>query len=98
MCIFIVLSPHIYVSDVGIHFFFCNYWLILFFFCRPYTACGGELNHIWHDWDDIDKTIKENLDSIDAGAQQIIALINDEVKQGIPMEKIVVGRYSVLLK
>ncbi|XP_070578678.1 lysophospholipase-like protein 1 [Ptychodera flava] len=62
---------------------------------RPYTPMMGHLSTVWFDRRKIANNVPENLDSVDSMADALGQLINAEVSQGIPKERIVVGGFSM---
>ena len=48
---------------------------------------------VWFDWERIDPSIPEDLQSIDPMCDEIAKVIQQEVKLGIPKNKIILGEF-----
>ncbi|XP_066991703.2 lysophospholipase-like protein 1 isoform X2 [Anabrus simplex] len=62
---------------------------------RPYTPLGGQRSHVWFDRLQISPDVPEDLTTIDSMAQELSVLVNKEVEQGIPLNRIIVGGFSM---
>lgn len=56
----------------------------------------GALSTVWFDRYKISRFCPEHLESIDSMCQTLGALIQDQVKAGVPAHRIIVGRDSAL--
>ena len=59
---------------------------------RPYTPMMGQLSTVWYDRRQISPSAPDD-ESVDEMAAQLTALIQSEVDDGIPLNRIVVGKY-----
>ncbi|KAB0799867.1 hypothetical protein PPYR_07747 [Photinus pyralis] len=62
---------------------------------QSYTAAGGEMRHVWFDRKSISIEAEESVESIDEIGSVINNLIEEEVSSGIPLNKIIVGGFSM---
>ncbi|XP_072317489.1 lysophospholipase-like protein 1 [Eucyclogobius newberryi] len=62
---------------------------------RPYTPMRGALSSVWFDRLKISRDCPEHLDSIDAMAELLGSVIQDEVNAGIPKHRIIIGGFSM---
>lgn len=60
----------------------------------PVTVNGGYVMRAWYDIAATDLGEQQDIEGINRSQQQIIALIEAEVEQGIPVEKIVLAGFS----
>lgn len=57
-----------------------------------------QLMYIWFDRESLLINSTENIAAIDQTAQQLQKIIRYELKSGIPLERIVIGRYLEINK
>ncbi|KAG8518179.1 Lysophospholipase-like protein 1 [Galemys pyrenaicus] len=62
---------------------------------RPYTPMKGGLSNVWFDRFKISNDVPEHLESIDLMCRILTDLIDDEVKNGIEKNRILVGGFSM---
>jgi len=62
---------------------------------RPYTLNQGEPSNVWFDRVKLAPDVPEHVDTIKETAQDILQMIEGEVKLGIPLKRIVVGGFSM---
>eukprot|EP00062_Callorhinchus_milii_P018741 gi/632972545/ref/XP_007902711.1/ PREDICTED: lysophospholipase-like protein 1 isoform X5 [Callorhinchus milii] len=62
---------------------------------RPYTPMNGALSTVWFDRTKIVNNCPEHLTSIDLMCQLLDGLVGEEVKAGIPKERIIIGGFSM---
>ncbi|XP_004685298.1 PREDICTED: lysophospholipase-like protein 1 [Condylura cristata] len=62
---------------------------------RPYTPMKGGVSNVWFDRFKISNDVPEHLESIDLMCQILTDLIDDEVKNGIKKNRILVGGFSM---
>ncbi|XP_020837910.1 lysophospholipase-like protein 1 [Phascolarctos cinereus] len=62
---------------------------------RPYTPMNGGLSNVWFDRYKISNDCPEHLESIDSMCQVLTDLIDEEVKNGIKKNRILVGGFSM---
>ncbi|XP_061389858.1 lysophospholipase-like protein 1 [Musca vetustissima] len=62
---------------------------------QPYTPNGGQMSNVWFDRDSISIAAPENRSSMSKIYDAIHHIINDEVRNGIPLERIIVGGFSM---
>ncbi|KAM4632675.1 lysophospholipase-like protein 1 [Polymixia lowei] len=62
---------------------------------RPYTPMRGALSTVWFDRHKISRDCPEHLESINAMCSTLGAVIEDEVKAGIPKHRIMIGGFSM---
>ncbi|CAH6789640.1 lysophospholipase-like protein 1 [Phodopus roborovskii] len=62
---------------------------------RPYTPMKGGLSNVWFDRFKISNDCPEHLESIDGMCQVLTELIDDEVKNGIQKNRILIGGFSM---
>lgn len=65
------------------------------FISRPYTPNIGLLSTVWYDRKQISPAAPDD-ESVDVMANMLSALIQNEVDQGIPLNRIVVGKVMLL--
>uniref|UniRef100_A0A674MDK7 palmitoyl-protein hydrolase n=1 Tax=Takifugu rubripes TaxID=31033 RepID=A0A674MDK7_TAKRU len=61
---------------------------------RPYTPMRGALSTVWFDRYKISRDCPEHLESIDTMCSSLGAVIQEEVKAGIPTHRIIIVWYS----
>ena len=64
---------------------------------RPYTLAGGERWNVWFDRPSLGLEGEEDRESVVATAALLGQLIDAEVKAGIPLHRIVLGRPTHVL-
>ncbi|KAJ6666922.1 hypothetical protein lerEdw1_018924 [Lerista edwardsae] len=62
---------------------------------RPYTPMGGSLSNVWFDRYKISNDCQEHIETIDSTCQELTGLIDDEVKNGIRKNRILLGGFSM---
>lgn len=62
---------------------------------QPYSPMGGELSNVWFDRRSISIEAKESRKSMAQIYETVHELINEEIKQGIPVNRIMVGGFSM---
>lgn len=62
---------------------------------RAYTPLGGERSHVWFDRYDITPDVAEHGETLEAMGIEVTRLIQQEVKGGIPLDRIIVGGFSM---
>ncbi|XP_012223532.1 lysophospholipase-like protein 1 [Linepithema humile] len=62
---------------------------------QPYTPIGGMRQNVWFDRMTISNQVPEHLKSVDSMCQSISELIDKEVSDGIPLNRIIVGGFSM---
>ncbi|XP_028971723.1 lysophospholipase-like protein 1 isoform X3 [Esox lucius] len=58
---------------------------------RPYTPMRGALSNVWFDRYKISQDCPENLESIDIMAASIGKVIEEEIRAGVPKNRIIIG-------
>ncbi|KAK3881355.1 hypothetical protein Pcinc_014200 [Petrolisthes cinctipes] len=62
---------------------------------RPYTLADGSFEHVWFDRPLLKEDAPEHLATIEPTAREINQLIDQEVKLGIDIKRIVIGGFSM---
>ncbi|KAK6291121.1 hypothetical protein J4Q44_G00384730 [Coregonus suidteri] len=62
---------------------------------RPYTPMRGALSNVWFDRYKISRDCLEHLESIDAMANSLGAVIQEEVRAGVPKHRMIIGGFSM---
>ncbi|XP_053164942.1 lysophospholipase-like protein 1 [Hemicordylus capensis] len=62
---------------------------------RPYTPMRGSLSTVWFDRYKISNDCPEHIETIDSMCQELTDLIDDEVKNGIRKNRILLGGFSM---
>lgn len=62
---------------------------------QPYTPNGGNLSNVWFDRSSISVNAPENGKSLAEIYESLNELLHEEVKLGIPMNRIIVGGFSM---
>ncbi|XP_034144942.1 lysophospholipase-like protein 1 isoform X2 [Esox lucius] len=62
---------------------------------RPYTPMRGALSNVWFDRYKISQDCPENLESIDIMAASIGKVIEEEIRAGVPKNRIIIGGFSM---
>ncbi|XKL62390.1 hypothetical protein PGB90_002225 [Kerria lacca] len=57
---------------------------------RPYTPLKGEISNVWFDRLQISPNCTEHLESLNPMCEELKKLIDQEVKEGIPLNRIVI--------
>lgn len=64
---------------------------------RPYTPMNGALSHVWFDRHKISRDCPEHSESIEEMCGNLGAVIQDEIRAGVPKHRMVIGTSPVLL-
>lgn len=62
---------------------------------KPYTPLGGQMSNVWFDRESISMTVPENLQSLEEIYKKLNEMINEEILQGVPVNRIIVGGFSM---
>ncbi|GLV45629.1 uncharacterized protein CBL_02648 [Carabus blaptoides fortunei] len=62
---------------------------------QPYTPLNGAKSHVWFDRLDISPDVPEHKESLDNVCTEMIDFIKNEVASGIPLNRIIVGGFSM---
>nr|XP_046171162.1 lysophospholipase-like protein 1 isoform X1 [Oncorhynchus gorbuscha] len=62
---------------------------------RPYTPMRGALSNVWFDRYKISHDCLEHLESIDAMANSLGAVIQEEIRAGVPKHRMIIGGFSM---
>ncbi|XP_076637505.1 lysophospholipase-like protein 1 [Colletes latitarsis] len=62
---------------------------------QPYTPNNGILSNVWFNRKSININVSEEMESINSMCQNVLQLIDTEVSNGIPYNRIVVGGFSM---
>lgn len=62
---------------------------------RPYTPLNGEKSNVWFDRLDITPDVPEDKPTLESMGSEVRRLIDEEIKSGISLDKIVVGGFSM---
>ncbi|XP_069116916.1 lysophospholipase-like protein 1 isoform X2 [Argopecten irradians] len=62
---------------------------------RPYTPMGGAMSSVWFDRMQISPNVPDHTQSVDAMCGNLSALIQQEVANGIPKSRIIIGGFSM---
>ncbi|EZA58962.1 lysophospholipase-like protein 1 isoform X1 [Ooceraea biroi] len=62
---------------------------------QPYTPNNGMMQNVWFDRVAITNQVPEDLKSVDSMCQHVSLLINKEVEDGIPRDRIILGGFSM---
>ncbi|KAM9155807.1 lysophospholipase-like protein 1 isoform 1-T1 [Pangshura tecta] len=62
---------------------------------RPYTPMRGALSTVWFDRWKISNECPEHIETIDSMCQVLTSVIDDEVKNGISKNRIILGGFSM---
>ncbi|XP_075003206.1 lysophospholipase-like protein 1 isoform X3 [Calonectris borealis] len=62
---------------------------------RPYTPMKGAFSTVWFDRYKISNDCPEHIESIDSMCRGLTDLINDEIKNGIAKNRIIIGGFSM---
>ena len=54
----------------------------------------GALSHVWFDRHQISPECPEHLESVEAASASLSAVIQDEVRAGVPRQRMIIGRLS----
>lgn len=66
--------------------------LTVFMCCfRPYTPMKGAQSHVWFDRHKISQDCPEHLESIDSMCNNLSAIVQDEIRAGIPKHRMIIG-------
>ncbi|XP_076252598.1 lysophospholipase-like protein 1 isoform X1 [Rhynchophorus ferrugineus] len=62
---------------------------------RPYTPLNGELSNVWFDRYSITPDVPEHVESLTNIGNNIKSLVEDIIKSGIPLNRIIIGGFSM---
>jgi len=62
---------------------------------RPYTPLNGQPSNVWFDRLNITPDVPEHTQTLESIGEEVKKLIDAEVKSGIPLDKIIVGGFSM---
>uniref|UniRef100_A0A3B1KJJ2 palmitoyl-protein hydrolase n=1 Tax=Astyanax mexicanus TaxID=7994 RepID=A0A3B1KJJ2_ASTMX len=62
---------------------------------RPYTPMHGALSHVWFDRHKISRDCPEHLESIEEMCSNLGAVVQDEIRAGVPKHRMVIGGFSM---
>uniref|UniRef100_A0A8B9JR87 palmitoyl-protein hydrolase n=1 Tax=Astyanax mexicanus TaxID=7994 RepID=A0A8B9JR87_ASTMX len=62
---------------------------------RPYTPMHGALSHVWFDRHKISRDCPEHLESIEEMCSNLGAIVQDEIRAGVPKHRMVIGGFSM---
>jgi len=62
---------------------------------RPYTPLGGDLSHVWFNRKSIKPDVPEELDTLEPMAEEINRFIEKQVANGTPINRIILGGFSM---
>ncbi|CAG9761984.1 unnamed protein product [Ceutorhynchus assimilis] len=62
---------------------------------RPYTPLGGELSYVWFDRYDITPEAPEHIETLQEIGANLKSLVNDIVNTGVPLNRIMIGGFSM---
>ncbi|KAL3277051.1 hypothetical protein HHI36_012412 [Cryptolaemus montrouzieri] len=62
---------------------------------RPYTFIGGEPSTVWFDRYKLSPDVPEHGESINSIKDEIKKIVDEEVKLGIPLNRIIIGGFSM---
>ncbi|XP_037828557.1 lysophospholipase-like protein 1 [Lucilia sericata] len=62
---------------------------------KPYTPLGGQMSNVWFDRQTISIEAPENRQSLEDIYEKVNEMINEEVSQGVPVNRIIVGGFSM---
>ncbi|KAF2902254.1 hypothetical protein ILUMI_03929 [Ignelater luminosus] len=62
---------------------------------RPYTPINGELSRVWFDRYSITPDVPEHTETIESSGEEIKKIIQNEVDSGIPLNRIIIGGFSM---
>ncbi|XP_064914566.1 lysophospholipase-like protein 1 isoform X2 [Columba livia] len=62
---------------------------------RPYTPLKGAMSTVWFDRYKISNDCPEHIESIDSMCRGLTDVINDEIKNGIAKNRILIGGFSM---
>lgn len=65
---------------------------------QPYTPAGGMMSNVWFDRANITPDVPEKLDSLARIETEVKNLIKTENDAGIPSDRIIVGKFLVLIQ
>lgn len=71
----------------------CSHTFFINFSSRPYTPMRGSLSNVWFDRYKISNDCPEHIETIDSMCQELTGLIDDEVKNGITKNRILLGKF-----
>ncbi|XP_018579600.1 lysophospholipase-like protein 1 [Anoplophora glabripennis] len=62
---------------------------------RPYTPLQGELSNVWFDRYDITPDVPEHKETLESIGGEIKMFINKVVESGVPLNRIIIGGFSM---
>ncbi|XP_016389968.1 lysophospholipase-like protein 1 [Sinocyclocheilus rhinocerous] len=62
---------------------------------RPYTPMRGAQSHVWFDRHKISQDCPEHLESIDSMCENLSAIVQEEIRAGIPKHRMLIGGFSM---
>ncbi|XP_018612414.1 lysophospholipase-like protein 1 [Scleropages formosus] len=62
---------------------------------RPYTPMRGALSHVWFDRYKISWDCPEHLESVEAMCSTLDAVVQQEVRAGVPKHRLLIGGFSM---
>jgi len=62
---------------------------------QPYTPINGMMQNVWFDRISISNEVPEHIESLNSMCQNVSALIDREVADGIPFSRIILGGFSM---
>ncbi|OWF50351.1 lysophospholipase-like protein 1 isoform X2 [Mizuhopecten yessoensis] len=62
---------------------------------RHYTPMGGAMSNVWFDRMQISPTVPEHSQSVEAMCANLSTLIQEQVANGIPKSRIIIGGFSM---
>lgn len=62
---------------------------------QPYTPMDGQLSNVWFDRKAVSIDAKDKRKSLSEIYESVHELLNEEIKSGIPVERIIVGGFSM---
>lgn len=62
---------------------------------RPYTPLQGEPNYVWFDRYSITPDVPEHIETLTEIGESVTSLVNDIVDSGVPLNKIIIGGFSM---
>lgn len=62
---------------------------------RPYTPLNGEPSYVWFDRYSITPDVPEHIETLTESGEQIKSLVNDILKSGVPLNRIIIGGFSM---
>ncbi|CAD5115794.1 DgyrCDS4736 [Dimorphilus gyrociliatus] len=63
--------------------------------CQPYSPVQGKPWNVWFDRDKISLYADENVPSLDTACKHLDDIVNNEIENGIPTDRILIGGFSM---